>query len=112
GMRLSCRETGTVRVTVTSPRKHDGNPMIRLRNLEKSFDTKAGKLFVLRRVDLDIRQGEFVTVMGPSGAGKSTLLGILGLLDAAWEGEYWFGDEAVHRMNPRARADLNKRNVG
>lgn len=86
--------------------------MIRLRNLEKSFDTKAGKLFVLRRVDLDIRQGEFVTVMGPSGAGKSTLLGILGLLDAAWEGEYWFGDEAVHRMNPRARADLNKRNVG
>ncbi len=86
--------------------------MIRLRNLEKAFETKAGKLFVLRRIDLDIRQGEFVTIMGPSGAGKSTLLGIIGLLDAAWQGEYWFDDEPVHRMNLRARADLNKRNIG
>jgi putative ABC transport system ATP-binding protein len=86
--------------------------MIRLRNIEKAYETKAGKLFVLRRIDMDIRQGEFVTIMGPSGAGKSTLLGILGLLDAAWQGEYWFEDEPVHRMNLRARADLNKRNIG
>ena len=70
--------------------------MIRLRNIEKAFETKAGKLFVLRRIDLDIRQGEFVTIMGPSGAGKSTLLGIVGLLDAAWQGEYWFDGEPVH----------------
>ena len=86
--------------------------MIRLRNIEKAFETKAGKLFVLRRIDLDIRQGEFVTIMGPSGAGKSTLLGIVGLLDAAWQGEYWFDGEPVHRMNLRQRADLNKRNIG
>ncbi len=86
--------------------------MIRLRGIEKSYDSKAGRLYVLRRIDLDIRQGEFVTIMGPSGAGKSTLLGILGLLDAEWQGEYWFGDEAVHRMNLKQRAELNKRNIG
>jgi ABC-type lipoprotein export system ATPase subunit len=86
--------------------------VIRLHNIEKAYETKAGKLFVLRRIDLDIAKGEFVTVMGPSGAGKSTLLGILGLLDATWQGEYWFSDEPVHRMNLRARADLNKRNIG
>ena len=86
--------------------------MIRLRGIEKYFDSKAGRTYVLRRIDVDIREGEFVTIMGPSGAGKSTLLGILGLLDADWHGEYWFGDEAVHRMNLRQRADLNKRNIG
>ena len=86
--------------------------MIRLRSIEKHYDTKAGRTYVLRHVDLDFREGEFVTIMGPSGAGKSTLLGILGLLDAEWQGEYWFGDEAVHRMNLKQRAELNKRNIG
>ncbi len=86
--------------------------MIRLRGIEKHYDTKAGRTYVLRRVDLDFREGEFVTIMGPSGAGKSTLLGILGLLDAEWQGEYWFGDEAVHRMTLKQRAELNKRNIG
>ena len=86
--------------------------MIRLHNIEKAYETKAGKMFVLRRIDLNIAKGEFVTIMGPSGAGKSTLLGILGMLDATWQGEYWFADEPVHRMNLRQRADLNKRNIG
>lgn len=86
--------------------------MLKLRNVEKSFDTRAGKLFVLRRVDLDIRPGEFVTIMGPSGAGKSTLLGILGMLDAAWQGEFYFLDHPVHRMSLKQRAELNKQNIG
>src|SRR5690606_32009128 len=86
--------------------------MLKLRNLEKSFDTKAGKIFVLRRIDLDVRQGEFVTIMGPSGAGKSTLLGIVGMLDGAWNGEYWFLDQPVHRMSLKQRAELNKQNIG
>jgi putative ABC transport system ATP-binding protein len=86
--------------------------VIRLRGIEKSFDTKAGRLFVLRRIDLDIRAGEFVTIMGPSGAGKSTLLAILGMLDAAWRGEYWLLDHAVHALNTKQRATLNKRTVG
>ena len=86
--------------------------MLRLKGMEKSYDTKAGQMFVLRRVDMEVRPGEFVTIMGPSGAGKSTLLGILGMLDAAWRGEYWFLDQPVHRMNNKQRAALNKANIG
>jgi ABC-type lipoprotein export system ATPase subunit len=86
--------------------------MISLRNLEKSFDAGPTKTFVLRRVSLDIRQGEFVTVMGPSGAGKSTLLGILGMLDGAWTGEYELFEHKVHRMSVKQRAELNKQYIG
>jgi ABC-type lipoprotein export system ATPase subunit len=86
--------------------------LIRLRSIEKSVETKAGQLFLLRRIDLDVKPGEFVTIMGPSGAGKSTLLGILGLLDHAWRGEYWFLDQPVHKMNAKQRAALNKANIG
>jgi len=86
--------------------------MIKLRNLEKSFRTGAGETFVLRRIDADIAQGEFVTIMGPSGAGKTSLLSILGMLDGDWRGEYWLHGEAVHAMNPRPRMELNKRYIG
>jgi putative ABC transport system ATP-binding protein len=86
--------------------------MIRLRNLERSYKTPAGQTWVLRRVNLDIREGEFITIMGPSGAGKSSLLNALALLDDAWEGEFWFGDQAVHDMKRKQRADLAKKNVG
>ena len=86
--------------------------MLKLRNLEKAFETKAGKSYVLRRVNLDVADGEFVTVMGPSGAGKSTLLGIVGMLDGAWTGEYWFLDQPVHKLSIKQRAELNKKYIG
>jgi putative ABC transport system ATP-binding protein len=86
--------------------------MIELRNVEKAFETRAGKTFVLRRIDLTISEGEFVTIMGPSGAGKTTLLSILGMLDHAWTGEYRFLGEAVHELKARERIELNKRNIG
>ena len=86
--------------------------MIKLRNIEKSFKTKAGFTYVLRQINLDISEGEFITIMGPSGAGKSTLLGILGLYDHTWEGEFHFEELAVHRLGPKERAALNKRVVG
>ncbi|HZT28383.1 MAG TPA: ABC transporter ATP-binding protein [Bryobacteraceae bacterium] len=86
--------------------------MIRLRNLDKFYEAGYGKTFVLRRIDLDVQEGEFVTVMGPSGAGKSTLLSILGMLDGAWTGEYYFLDHPVHRMKPKERVDLNKKYIG
>jgi putative ABC transport system ATP-binding protein len=86
--------------------------MIELRNLEKSFDTRAGQTFVLRRINLKIAEGEFVTVMGPSGAGKSTLLSILGMLDHAWTGEYRLLEHDVHGLKPKDRIELNKRYVG
>jgi putative ABC transport system ATP-binding protein len=86
--------------------------MIELRNLEKFYETGAGKTYVLRRISLDIKQGDFVTIMGPSGAGKSTLLAILGMLDSNWQGEYYFLSESVHKMKPRDRVELNKRYIG
>jgi putative ABC transport system ATP-binding protein len=86
--------------------------MIRLKNLERSYKTAAGETWVLRRIDLNIPEGEFVTFMGPSGAGKSSLLNALALLDDQWAGEYWFRDEAVHKMKRKDRAELAKRNVG
>ena len=87
-------------------------PMIQLRNVEKCFKTKAGFTYVLRQINLDIAEGEFITIMGPSGAGKSTLLGILGMYDHAWEGEFFFSGEPVHRQKPKERSALNKRFVG
>ena len=86
--------------------------MIRLKNLERSYKTPAGQFFVLRRVNLEIREGEFITVMGSSGAGKSSLLNVLALLDDGWEGEYWFRDQTVHGMKRKQRADLARRNIG
>jgi putative ABC transport system ATP-binding protein len=86
--------------------------MIRLKNVERSYKTGAGQTWVLRRINLEIQAGEFVTVMGPSGAGKSSLLNVLALLDDQWGGEYWFHEVAVHAMNRKQRADVAKRNVG
>ena len=86
--------------------------MIQLKNLERSYKTAAGETWVLRRIDLNIPEGSFVTIMGPSGAGKSSLLNALALLDDQWAGEYWFRDEAVHKMKRKERAELAKRNVG
>jgi len=86
--------------------------MIQLKNVERSYKTGAGQTWVLRRVDLTIKEGEFVTVMGPSGAGKSSLLNVLALLDDQWTGEYWFGEQPVHPMKRKDRAELAKRKIG
>jgi putative ABC transport system ATP-binding protein len=86
--------------------------MIELKNVERSYKTAAGQTWVLRRITLEIREGEFITIMGPSGAGKSSLLNVLALLDDAWEGEYWFREEAAHQMKRKQRAELAKRNIG
>ncbi len=86
--------------------------MIRLKNIERSYKTGAGQTWVLRRIDLKIEPGEFVTIMGPSGAGKSSLLNVLALLDDQWRGEYWFNDQSIHAMNRKQRAEVAKRNIG
>src|SRR6476619_574227 len=87
-------------------------PLIQLRNVEKSFDTAAGRSYVLRRISADIAPGEFISIMGPSGAGKSTLLSILGMLDSSWSGEYYLLGQAVHALPQKQRVALNKQHVG
>jgi putative ABC transport system ATP-binding protein len=86
--------------------------MIQLNNIERSYKSGAGQTWVLRRINLTIQQGEFVTIMGPSGAGKSSLLNVVALLDDGWAGEYWFREQPVHSMKRKERADLAKRNIG
>jgi putative ABC transport system ATP-binding protein len=86
--------------------------MISLRNVEKVIGAPPNQNFILRRINLDIRQGEFVSIMGPSGAGKSTLLHIIGMHDAAWTGQYDFGVVEVHRLKPKQRAELRNENIG
>lgn len=86
--------------------------MIQLRNIEKSYPLASGRTFVLRRISLDIRDGEFLTVMGPSGAGKSTLLSILGMLDGEFDGSYLFDGIEVHGLRPKDRLKLGRLHVG
>jgi len=86
--------------------------MIKLKNIEKRYNTKAGFLYVLQQINLEIDEGEFVTIMGPSAAGKSTLLNILGMLDHDWEGEYYLDENAVHQLKPKQRMALNRQYVG
>jgi len=86
--------------------------MIQLKHIERSYKTGPTQTWVLRRIHLDVREGEFLTIMGPSGAGKSSLLNVLALLDDQWLGEYWFQDQPVHSMNRKQRADLARRNTG
>jgi putative ABC transport system ATP-binding protein len=86
--------------------------LITLRNIDKSYPHGVGQTYVLRRVNLDIKDGEFVSIMGPSGAGKSTLLHIIGMHDSAWTGEYYFEEQPVHRLAPKLRAELHKKHIG
>jgi len=87
-------------------------PMISLRHIEKYFEHGPTKTFVLRRVNLDVKEGEFISIMGPSGAGKSTMLHVLGMHDSAWAGEYYLMDNPVHKMNKKDRFELYKRHFG
>ena len=86
--------------------------MIRLQNIEKSYRHGLSQTFVLRRVNAEIKQGDFVSIMGPSGAGKSTLLHILGMHDSARTGEFWLHDDPIHQLSAKDRMRLQKQHVG
>jgi putative ABC transport system ATP-binding protein len=86
--------------------------MIVLKDVERYYEQGPSRTYVLRRINLEIKDGEFLTVMGPSGAGKSTLLAILGMLDASWNGEFYFLDQPVHKLGRKERAELNKKYIG
>ncbi|MBI9072225.1 MAG: ABC transporter ATP-binding protein [Melioribacteraceae bacterium] len=86
--------------------------MIQLKNITKYYKNKFIKTFVLRNINLEVKEGEFISVMGPSGSGKSTLLNIIGMLDAPSEGEYNFYDESVHKMKEKQLTELHKSHIG
>ncbi len=86
--------------------------MIKLKGISRFYSTGYVNTYVLRKINLDIEKGEFITIMGPSGAGKSTLLNIIGMLDTASEGEYYFLDEEVHSLKEKKRANIYKEHIG
>ncbi|HSD28089.1 MAG TPA: ABC transporter ATP-binding protein [Vicinamibacteria bacterium] len=88
------------------------SPIVELRSVEKSYPQGGGQVFVLRRVDLTVDEGEFLSIMGPSGAGKSTLLHILGLHDAEFSGEFCLAGQPVHKLGRKERHELQKRTIG
>jgi putative ABC transport system ATP-binding protein len=86
--------------------------MIKLLGIEKYYTNKFIKTYVLRNINLEVVEGEFISIMGPSGSGKSTLLHILGMLDTPSEGEYYFFDEPVHKMKGKKLSELHKTYIG
>ena len=86
--------------------------MIKLRNIDRYYDAKFQRTFILKGVNLEVKQGEFVTIMGPSGAGKSTLLNIIGLLDEASAGEYYFWDEPAHKIKEKQKVQYHRSHIG
>ena len=86
--------------------------MIQMKGIQKWYSSRFIRTVVLQGIDLEIASGEFVSIMGPSGSGKSTLLHIMGMLDAANKGEYFFDAQAVHKMRERERSECHKNNIG
>src|SRR5229473_2590620 len=86
--------------------------MITLRNVEKYLEHGPTKTFVLRRVNMEIKEGEFVSIMGPAGAGKSTLLHLVGMHDSAWTGEYSFLDHRIQKLKKKDRDEIYKKYFG
>jgi len=86
--------------------------MIELKNVEKTVAQGPSPTYLLRRIDLTIPEGDFVSIMGPSGAGKSTLLHILGIQDSAFAGEYVLRGQPVHKLGRKERLDLQKKHIG
>jgi ABC-type lipoprotein export system ATPase subunit len=86
--------------------------MIKMKDITKFYSSGFIKTFVLRNINLNVEEGEFLTIMGPSGAGKSTLLHMLGMLDSPSSGEYFFYDKPTHRLSERQLSDLHKNHIG
>ncbi len=86
--------------------------MIELKGIYKWINTGNNRTFLLRDVNLSIKEGEFISIMGPSGSGKTTLLNVIGMLDEFNEGEYHFLHESVHKLKEKQRTSLYKQYIG
>jgi ABC-type lipoprotein export system ATPase subunit len=86
--------------------------MIKLKDIDKYIDSRFQRTFILKGIELEVQQGEFLTIMGPSGAGKSSLMNIIGMLDEPSDGEYYFFDEPVHKMKEKQKSEMHKNYIG
>lgn len=86
--------------------------MIQLNNIDKFIESRFQRVFILKGIDLNVEQEEFLTLMGPSGVGKSTLLNIIGLLDEDYEGQYIFDGQSVNGMREKQKSQLHKSEFG
>ncbi|MBT3800867.1 MAG: ATP-binding cassette domain-containing protein, partial [Bacteroidetes bacterium] len=86
--------------------------MIKFQDLTKSYKSLEIETLALHNINLEIKQGEFVSIMGPSGCGKSTLLNIMGMIDSCTAGSYYFNDQLINKLSERKRAELRKNNIG
>jgi len=86
--------------------------LVQLNNIFKWVNSGGQRVFLLKDINLEVEEGEFISVMGPSGSGKSTLLNVIGMLDAFDEGEYNFLDESVHSLKEKHRSNLYKQYIG
>jgi ABC-type lipoprotein export system ATPase subunit len=97
---------------IASGAKQKNKSMIELKGIYKWVNTGNNRTFLLRDVNLHVKEGEFISIMGPSGSGKSTLLNVIGMLDEFNEGEYNFLHESVHKLKERQRTSLYKQYIG
>jgi ABC-type lipoprotein export system ATPase subunit len=111
-VQLKHPKSGCDRWPTAAPAPNPTDFMITLRQVEKVYPLKGGVFYALRNINLEINEGEFVSIMGPSGSGKSTLLHILGLHDSAWGGEFILRGEAVHKLDKKKRFELQKKHIG
>jgi ABC-type lipoprotein export system ATPase subunit len=86
--------------------------MIQLAHISRWVTTGGLRTFLLKDINLQINEGDFVSIMGPSGSGKSTLLNIIGMLDQADEGSYQFLDQPIHQLKEKQRSQLYKQYIG
>jgi putative ABC transport system ATP-binding protein len=86
--------------------------LLQLNNIFKWVQQGGQRVFLLKDINLEVKEGEFISVMGPSGSGKSTLLNVIGMLDTFDEGEYHFLHESVHTLKEKYRSNLYKEYIG
>lgn len=86
--------------------------LLSLKKLYKWYTLQGNRNFILKDVNLQVQEGEFISIMGPSGSGKSTLLNVIGMLDQFDEGEYQFLHENVHQLKEKQRTALYKQYIG
>jgi ABC-type lipoprotein export system ATPase subunit len=86
--------------------------MLALKGIYKWYSTGSNRNFILKDIDLSVKEGEFISIMGPSGSGKSTLLNIIGMLDEPSQGEYDFMGQPVHKLKEKQRSQIYKQHIG